>query len=282
MNPLTILPQNISGWSTKKADQVYTRNNIFEYMNGAGEIYLAYDFKRLFVREYVKESAPAMVVEIYQMSSSGDAFGIFTQDKDGEEVSIGEEAIYALGLLRFWKGNIFTRILASEETNEIKEIVMKIGMMVAKSIMEKSEKPNIINYLPPSGLQQKSVFYFHKLVSLNSQYFLSTKNILLFSEDTDALLARYKLNDSTARLLFIQYPELEIADKAHSQFIQSYFVMKPNRSEKIQITKTEDQKFVSIKKVNNFLILIFEGITQDTCKWLTSSLEQNLRSTGND
>jgi len=90
------------------------------------------------------------------------------------------------------------------------------------------------------------------------------------------------LNDSNVRLLFIQYPELEIADMARSQFIQSYFAKKPNRSDEIQITKTEDGKYVSIKKVNNFLILIFEGITQDTCKWLTSSLEHNLRSVGND
>ena len=49
------LPDGIQGWSAKNKDVYFTRETIFDYMNGAGEVYLAYDFKKLLVREYIKE-----------------------------------------------------------------------------------------------------------------------------------------------------------------------------------------------------------------------------------
>ena len=73
MEWLESLPVQIDGWSTAERDQLYTRDNIFDYMNGAGEMYLAYDFKKLFFREYTRPSAPPIIVEIYEMKSSGDA-----------------------------------------------------------------------------------------------------------------------------------------------------------------------------------------------------------------
>ena len=56
-----LLPAKTAGWSAAGADRYYTRDNIFEYMDGAGEIYLAYDFQRLLVREYEKRAAPRRV-----------------------------------------------------------------------------------------------------------------------------------------------------------------------------------------------------------------------------
>src|SRR4030067_2515703 len=67
------LPQEISGWQKSRDDQVFNREDIFDYLDGAGELYLAFDFQFVFVREYAKPEAPAVVVEVYPMSSSADA-----------------------------------------------------------------------------------------------------------------------------------------------------------------------------------------------------------------
>ena len=126
-----LLPQNIAGWGPAGPDEVFTRETIFDYMDGAGEVYLAYDFDHLLVREYVKPSAPPIVAEVYQMASSEDAYGIFTHDTDGEEVDLGAEAIYSGGYLRFWKGTLFVRLLAEKETEDVKTAVMTMGKTIA-------------------------------------------------------------------------------------------------------------------------------------------------------
>jgi len=100
------LPQEISGW--QKAGM--TRSSaarISSITSTARGALPAFDFRFVFVREYAKAEAPAVVVEIYQMSSSADAFGIFTQDPDGQPVRVGQEALYGAGLLRFWKDDVF-------------------------------------------------------------------------------------------------------------------------------------------------------------------------------
>jgi hypothetical protein len=47
-------------------------------MDGAAELYRSYAFKRLMVRRYMKTDHPAIMVELFDMDSSDDAFGIFS------------------------------------------------------------------------------------------------------------------------------------------------------------------------------------------------------------
>jgi hypothetical protein len=282
MNPLKILAREYSGWEMTEEDRIYQRENIFEYMDGAGEIYLAFDFKYLFVREYKRGEEFPIVVEIYLMSSSPDAYGIFAQDTDGEQVKVGEEAIYALGLLRFWKGNIFCRILAAQNTREAKSVVMKMGHIIAESIQRESKRPDILRYLPLTGLKTKSIRYFHKLVSLNSHYYLSDTNLLQLGEKVEAVLASYQNDDQKALLLLIQYPEAGLAKTAYLDFVHLYYKKEPELHQDILLQKLEDGKCLSAKNADDFNIFIFEASDQDICLWLTSTIETRLEDESNE
>ncbi len=201
-----ILPRQISGWIAKAEDQVFDRDHIFDYLDGAGEVYLAFDFRYVIVREYAKEGGPAVVVEVYQMGSSEDAYGVFTHDTDGEEVVCGQEAIYAAGLLRFWKDKVFVRILAEHETRATRQLVLKIGELIARAIPGEGKRPDLLGFLPSTGLRRQTIRYFHTLVSLNSHYYLSKANLLRLSPETEAFLADYELEGGKAKSLVIRYP----------------------------------------------------------------------------
>ncbi len=68
------------GWQPR-AERRITPAKIFDYMDGAGELYLAYGFRSLLVRDYAKPGEPKITCELYQMPSSADAFGLFSQDR---------------------------------------------------------------------------------------------------------------------------------------------------------------------------------------------------------
>src|SRR5512135_2556557 len=61
------LPAALAGWEKSRDDEVFDRDSVFDYLDGGGELYLAFDFRFVFVREYAKPDAPAIVVELYQM-----------------------------------------------------------------------------------------------------------------------------------------------------------------------------------------------------------------------
>ena len=270
------LPPEVSGWKTGREDQVFTRDDVFDYMNGGGESYLAYDFQFVFVREYVREDAPSIVVEIYQMSSSEDAFGVFTHDTDGDEFDLGQGAIYAAGLLRFWKDKIFVRILADRETPEAKAVIMQLGTIIVRTISQDGEKPGLVKALPTEGLRPKSLRYFHTLISLNVHYYLANVNILNLSPETQVVMARYKKDGSEARLLLVEYPTVERAVDAHGRFVEMFLLERFEADRKVPPKKLEDGKFAGVARSGKHLIIVIETDKKSVLDWITKTISQNL------
>ena len=98
-----LVPLEIHGWRAKAEDTIYSRQSIFDYMNGAGEIYRLYGFRELFVRRFVKAGQPDIVLELFDMGSPEDAFGVLSHGREGqgEDVAIGGDSEYDRGLLFF-------------------------------------------------------------------------------------------------------------------------------------------------------------------------------------
>ncbi|MEW5900142.1 MAG: DUF6599 family protein [Acidobacteriota bacterium] len=272
----SILPAEISGWRKSVEDQVFDRDNVFDYMDGAGEIYLAFDFRFVFVREYAKTDAPSLVVEIYQMSSSQDAFGVFTQDTDGDDFKLGQGAIYAGGLLRFWKNTLFVRILADQETPEAKSAVLKLGEIVASSVSEEGEKPSLLSALPSEGLEAKSLRYFHTLISVNAHYFLANVNVLNLSPETEIAMARYDKDGARARLLLIGYPSTERAFDADGRFVEMFLLERFIPDGRPAPKKLENGKFAGVSRQGRFLIIVLDADKKSVLEWLTNKVSMNL------
>ena len=122
LHPLArFLPDEVEGWKAEGNDQVYDSQTIFDYINGAGEVYRSYNFRELLVRRFKREGQPDIVIDFFDMGSSKDAFGVFTHDLEGEDAKIGQGSTYKGGLLSFWKGQFFVSLYAEEETEEKEE-----------------------------------------------------------------------------------------------------------------------------------------------------------------
>lgn len=80
------LPASINQWKLEGGIRRIDRTHIFDYMNGAGELYLAYHFDHLLVAEYKDGEDNDILVELYLMKSSRDAFGLLSLDWGGETV----------------------------------------------------------------------------------------------------------------------------------------------------------------------------------------------------
>jgi len=271
------IPEQIDGWSAIERKEGYSRDTIFNYMNGAGEMYLAYNFQELLVWEYSKSSAPPIIAEIYTMSSPEDAYGVFTNDTDGNVINMGQGAIYAQGLLRVWKGRFFVRLMAERETGETKAAIMKLGQAVIDSITDEGHAPSLLRYLPPEGLLTEGTHYFHTQVTLNFLYFLGNTNLLNLSPDTEAILARYWRAGSKTRLLLVGYPTSALAKTAFDQFNRIYLQKKTTPPGLMHIEKVENDEYVSASLSDRYLVLVFEAKDQSTCGWLSEAIINRIK-----
>lgn len=269
-----ILPLKVNGYESDKKDEFYDRNTTFRYMNGAAELYRSYSFKLLMVRRYVKTGHPAILVELFNMGSPEDAFGIFSYETGEEEVEVGQGSDYGGGLLRFWKKNYFVNVYAERETPSIKTDILQIGQAIARNIKQEGQRPKFIHFLPTENLLEKTIRYFHLHQVLNHHHFVSHENILHLGEQTNGILASYFHSGVKGRtfLLLVQYPSEKLAEKAFQHFSKIYL---PEASAS-KTVKTENEKWTSAQLYHQFILIVFDAPDQDKAEGLMGTTLKKL------
>jgi hypothetical protein len=83
-----------AGWAPAGEVAIFTSDNLWEHINGAADLFLSFGFQQLWVRE-IGKGGIVVAIEVYDMGSPLNAFGIFRSEKSGsaETLAIGAEAV---------------------------------------------------------------------------------------------------------------------------------------------------------------------------------------------
>ncbi|UCG11837.1 MAG: hypothetical protein JSU72_15140 [Deltaproteobacteria bacterium] len=249
------LPNRVGAWTAEATDRIYDEETIFSYIDGAGEVYKAYNMRNCLSRRYITPNGPTIVLDIFDMGSSEDAFGVFTHDQDGKPLDVGQGALYRPGWLSFWKGRFFVSIYGEEETAATKEAIGELAKVVASLIKDHGLKPEILLNLPSRGLLPHSVRFLHHYVVLNYHFYLSDTNILNLGPETDAVLAMYERGDERAHLLVVTYPDSEEASAAHRSLLRHYLPEADSNG----VVLLEDGKWSAAAFKNKLLTVVLEA-----------------------
>ena len=84
----------IDGWEPEGKVNIHRKSDLWKYINGGAELFIMYGFQMLRYREFSKGSVE-MTVEIYDMTTPLNAFGIYTAERgdDVKRLSIGTESV---------------------------------------------------------------------------------------------------------------------------------------------------------------------------------------------
>jgi hypothetical protein len=297
------LPKTIGVWTRSDLTRFIDSNNIFEYMNGAGELYLAYGFDHIEVYEYTADPEGSILVEVYVMTTSNDAFGLLSLDWGGEPVRVysglassshpsvspSARALYGGGLLRIWADTLYARVMAYRETPASKQAVLSLGQTIAENRKMPAE-PDLLKILPKAvgsvwTLKKDRIAYFRSHLVLNSLYYLSHQNILDLDHSTEAVIAPYEdlSNAGTPKrvqVLFVKYPSPARARKALETFHNAYLheyqkQIDPGiNHESINAFKIEDG-WLGYALDGPFLTVVFECPNRESAKMIIKQISLN-------
>jgi hypothetical protein len=269
------LPSEIDGWKWDGKEERYDNKTIFKYIDGAGEVYLAYGFKSLITRRFEKPGMPLLTADIYEMGSSADAYGVFAFERQDEDVGIGQGSEFGGGLLRFWKGNYFVSVNAEGEGEDIDKAISGLGRAVAASIMKTGPMPQLISYMPDKrfGLVEKNIYFFRSHVLLNQRFFMAHQNILQLGQDVEAVLAEYLVGQHKVHLVLVRYPSETQALDGLSSFRKAYLPDARGR----KIVKTEDAKWTGAMQYRVFVVIAFGAASEADADGLLKATEINLK-----
>jgi hypothetical protein len=291
--PNPVLPKTIGLWTRSDSPKIVTAKNIFDYMNGAGELYLGYRFDRLDVYQYNTEKQKEILVELYYMKTPDDAFGLLSLDWGGDSVNLtsasqNEEsadfawprALYGEGLLRLWTENIYARVMATQETPESKQAVLSIGRAIVKG-RKNIPSPNLMNKLKNTlsrdwHLRRDRIHFLRTRHVLNSLYYLSHQNILDLDLECEAVAAQYENGTSPEdkiriQFLLVYYSDSNSAKRALAHFHEVYlpdhpFMTKTGSSGEIAGLFSVEDGWMAYSNRTEYIAFVFECPDEKTAR----------------
>jgi hypothetical protein len=266
------LPVEVAGWAWDRKEIKYDSKSLFDYMDGAAELYLAYGFQDLRVRKFERPGQPPITLELYEMACSEDAYGLFSFERQDEAAGIGQGSEFGGGLLRFWKGKYFVSIYAEGEGGEIESAILAAGRAAADAIQETGPAPALVGSIPGQelGLVEGSVRFLKSHVLLNQRFFIAHGNILHLGRGTGAVLAQYTRESGKVHLLLVRYSGAREAGDAYRSFMGAYL---PDAGGK-ELLMTEDHKWTMARLRGEALTVVFGAPTAADAEALIKAAEE--------
>ncbi|UCC38507.1 MAG: hypothetical protein JSV96_11800 [Candidatus Aminicenantes bacterium] len=206
----SILPE-IKSWKFSEAPQNYLPETLYEYINGAAEIYLAYDFKELIVGQYEKpDQGASITIEIYDMGSGKNSFGIYSAERfpDSKFISIGNQGYLEEDVLNFIVGKYYIKLLCFDCNEKSEESLKLFSLEIANRVKDKETLPQILTLFPKAGLIQNSEKYI-------------LHNFMGYSFLHNGYVANYRLEDLEFDCFFIEGKSGEEALRMLKQYLDA-------------------------------------------------------------
>jgi hypothetical protein len=251
----------------------YTGKELYDYINGGAELYLSYGLAGMTGCKYNGENLPQVTVEIYEMTSPGNAYGVYTQSRDKEEYDYGQGSQSFPDFILFWKDRYFVIINTQEVVPESEKAIKYLAELIDRSIPNKGKTPAIINDLPKENLVPAGFLYFHHYIWLNAYYFIADHNILNIDEHTNAVSAKYGDANDRSYLLLVEYPDEEKSSEAYDQLQKKYA---PELNPLDPFVRLEDNTWFSVWKKGKKLGAIFNGNSREKTEGLYKSTFNNM------
>jgi len=142
-------------WKLEGKSYRYIPQNLYEYINGAAEFFIAFGFVELAGAHYVpvaggKDSA---TIDIYDMGSKLNAFGVFQakRDRQASSLNLGAASTVSDDYVAFHKDRFYVEIQALIIDKQLKSVIATIASNVAEHLPGDNTLPQELAYFPEEG-----------------------------------------------------------------------------------------------------------------------------------
>ncbi len=200
----TLLPR-IAGWTMSEAPQRYGPQTLYEYIDGAAEAYIGYDFREAVVGQFRAALSKASVtVDLYDMGTPLNAFGIYGAERspDGLFLPVGVQGYLEDEALNFLARRFYVKLMCYDGGDKTADILKTFAQDIATKVKDPGRWPGRLAVFPKEGLVANSERFtlrnFMGYNFLNNAYAASYKAGGL---DFEAVLIEVRSPEESARVL---------------------------------------------------------------------------------
>lgn len=244
-----VFPQ-LNGYKIKSDYPVYLPDNLWDFINGAADNYLANGFVDLHVAEYKKGKA-VIKAEIYRHSSNTLAFGIYSSERSPSFrfTDLGAQGYIADGSINFFKGDYYIKIRTYSKKEKVLQAEETLANRIAGMLTGEEAMPEMLSLFPAEGKKA------------NEETFIN-ESVLGHSFLNKAFKAAYRIGNDEFSVFISDAASPEAAKKSAETYIASTG---------ISSVETADSKFMLMDGYNGTIflawkdkrIVIISGLVKD-------------------
>lgn len=144
---------------------VYEPGNLWDFINGAADNYLAFGFVELHVAEY-KKRKEVIKLEIYRHRDNTMAFGIYSSERSPtfNFVGLGAQGYIVDGAINFFIGDYYVKIRTFSKKEKTLKATESLAYLTADALSGQSELPAMLSEFPPEGKKANEETYVNSSV----------------------------------------------------------------------------------------------------------------------
>ena len=231
----------IKGWNLQVDKMVYTADNLWEVINGAAELYLAYNFQDLHQAIYAADKDREVKVELYRHDNPVNTYGIYTAERmpDYTFIETGVQGYTSVDILNFFTGCYYVKISSYGRNPVDEESLKAIAGEVSLSLNQTGSWPGETQLFPAEGK-----------VAMSDGYIAS--NFLGYSFFRSAFTALYSAGGEFT--LFILHGKEGGAEAMLNQYIAKVGKDSIEQKENILIVRDPYNGKILLSKKGNYLV----------------------------
>ncbi len=158
------LPE-LEGYKKVMNYPVFTPDNLWDFINGAADNYLAYGFIDLHVAEY-KKGKDVIKLEVYRHRDNTLAFGIYSSERSPSFrfINLGAQGYTTGGTVNFFKGNYYVKIRTYSKKEKTIRSAQSLAQQVANMLPGDASMPPVIKEFPVEGKKVNEETYINESV----------------------------------------------------------------------------------------------------------------------
>jgi len=211
-----VLPADngVPGWKKVDNPRVFTKADLYGYIDGGAEVFLEFGFDSLTLQKY-RSGANDVAVEIYRMADPTAAAGIYLmkRGKETPDASFKERHTLNRHQLMFQRHRYYVTINNVSGAEGVRPDLLKFGTLVAGKLPTPVPTAEL-KLLPATELVPGSERLFRGPFALQTLFTLGEGDILQQGNRLTGAAADYKTPAGSYTLLIVDYPDAGAAKKA--------------------------------------------------------------------
>jgi hypothetical protein len=245
----TLFPA-LTGFKLKTDYPVFTPDDLYDYIDGAADNYLAYGFADLHIGEF-RKGKEVIKAEIYRHSNHTMAFGIYSSERSPSFrfMNLGAQGYIVDGAINFFKGNYYVKIKTHSKKEKTLQSSETLALKISQMLEGETIMPEMVGQFPSEGKKINEETYINE--SALGHSFLNK-----------AFKASYTVGPDNFSIFIIQPGSIENTLKTVTSYLQSSGI-EPIESNEGKYVLNDGYNGTIFLAWRNEKIVIIAGLAKD-------------------